>query len=164
MNTEKMTELLKHFQVHGISHNPKRGIDQVIEFQDIIGRATQTEIADYEKSLDTERRGLYFFACMNCLSTDSAIGILKIYIRRRCICQEEKYYAEMVEPAEQEVYDTGKKLEECEEEKEALHKGIVYYKERAEHYEAYYLKEQRRRDCLENELNMLIENKVNAAR
>jgi len=72
---DEIKTLLTHFKVHGISHDPKRGLSFVIRYQDLIGGATETELREIEYGLDESQRGMFLFANMNCLAPDTTTNL-----------------------------------------------------------------------------------------
>ena len=75
-------ELIKHFIDHGISHDPKK-LEPVLEFQDIIGRATSKSLAEFEAKMDEAERRSFFWVCANTLGMDTFLDVVKVYVRRK---------------------------------------------------------------------------------
>jgi hypothetical protein len=84
MKTERAKELLKHFKQNGVSHDAKAsgGLKFVLEWQDIIGQATNIEVAQFEGSLpelapDGVDRDTFLFVNMHALRYETAIYIFR---------------------------------------------------------------------------------------
>ena len=78
MKTERALEMIRDFRKHGISHEPGKGLDAVLNFQDIIGRSTPREITEFYRTLDNiDDRQSFFWAISRTLDFDSFIQILK---------------------------------------------------------------------------------------
>jgi len=76
MDIEKANALLEKFK-YGISHDPKSGLNDVLAYQDVIGRSSMTEIADFEESMDRHERKHFLWVNFLTLSQDLAMEILK---------------------------------------------------------------------------------------
>ena len=75
MKTERLIELLKDFE-KGINQAPGKGLDKVLEYQDIIGNSTSTEILAFYQDLDQPGRKHFLWSCFCCLSEDMASDIM----------------------------------------------------------------------------------------
>ena len=75
MEVKRATELLEKFK-NGISHAPGKGLDLVLEFQDIIGHSTNGEIVEYYRGLDQVERKHFLWSCFLTLSEDMATDIM----------------------------------------------------------------------------------------
>ena len=76
MDTTRATELLEHFKMHGISHNPKEGLNYVLEYQDVIGHAHQGDIKAYWDTLDGIQQSSFLWANFLTLSQDAALHMV----------------------------------------------------------------------------------------
>lgn len=87
MNTERMKELLAEFGKNGITHDVKQRdrFNMTLEFQDLIGRASMPEIAEFEKNIDWHERKLFFFAVTACVGIDQTQEIIKKTIAERIV-------------------------------------------------------------------------------
>ena len=77
-----MDEALAHFQEHGVSHDPKKGLHHVLEYQDLVGHANATELRIVETEFDHDTRGLFHW--VNCLTLDqeNAMQLLRMTATR----------------------------------------------------------------------------------
>lgn len=89
MKTERATELLKHFKDHGVSLDPKNGLQHVLDYQDVIGHATPQEIIEFEETLEMgDEKKNFVWVNFLALSQDNAIEIIKKTVVRRFIQKE----------------------------------------------------------------------------
>lgn len=78
-NSDRAIEMLKTFKKDGISHVPSKGLDLVIEWQDIVGRSTMSDIVKFftDDLAESRYRDNFHWVNMNCLDQATAIEILK---------------------------------------------------------------------------------------
>ena len=79
--------LLIHFTIHGISHEPKKGLDEVLKFQDLVGQASMPELCEIEVSFAEEQRRRFVWALFSACGYDSAISVFQGTIARRKITE-----------------------------------------------------------------------------
>lgn len=83
MNTKRTLELLEIFKA-GVSHDPKNGLQNVIDYQDCIGRASMAEIREFEDGLAKGQDKRHFvWVNFLTLSQDMAVDILKNTVLHR---------------------------------------------------------------------------------
>jgi hypothetical protein len=81
----KINEHLNHFKTSGICHTPKRGLDMVLSYQDLIGRATMGELRQIETDMPEDQRKMFLFANLQTLDHDAAVEIFRKTIGARKI-------------------------------------------------------------------------------
>ena len=111
MDTEKATELIKHFKKHGISLDPENGLQHVLDYQDVIGRATPQEIIDFEGKLEVggEKRD-FIWVNFHALDQDTAVQIIKNTVVRRFIEKDSDALYDMFNEKSRELNEESKKL------------------------------------------------------
>lgn len=62
--------ILATFKRDGISHDPKRGLNTVLRFQDLVQQATMDDIRAVEGYLSDDERVIWIWATASCLSAD----------------------------------------------------------------------------------------------
>ena len=112
MKTERAQELLKHFKNNGISQEPGNGLNKVLEYQDIIGRSTAAEVADFETSLDQDGRKHFIWTNFLTLAQDSAIDILKNTVIHRFLERESVAMDETWNKKWKEHHEASQRLDE----------------------------------------------------
>lgn len=92
MNTEeRKTEILRmlaEFKTNGISHDPKRRLQSVLRWQDLIGQATTAEIQEIENGLGEDNKRLFLFANLQTLDPDAATSLFMQTIGRRKLLKQ----------------------------------------------------------------------------
>jgi hypothetical protein len=92
MNEQRVKELMQYFRNNGIRNDLK----QTIEYQDLIGRSTNIEIADFYSKLDHFEKQIFIWVCMNTISFEMSITIIKESIikpfKQKCINDIELEY------------------------------------------------------------------------
>lgn len=88
MDTKRAQELLTIFK-DGVSHEPGKGLELVLEYQDVIGHSSMQEIRDFETGLESQE-GKKHFIWVNflTLSHDMAVDILRKTVVARLIEKE----------------------------------------------------------------------------
>ena len=132
METERTLELLKDFQDNGIVHKGD-GLKKIIEYQDCIMQANNSEVSKFERELDKPTRQLFFWVNANTLGMDSFLDILKsTYIHRKGneFIQKEadeinKQYNEMFTMQQRRKAELEKKELAFEIYKKPIHKKIA---------------------------------------
>jgi len=78
---EQLTEVVRvaitHFKANGISHNPKKGLEYVLAFQDLIGGLGYDKLAKVEAALTSQERETFVWVNFSTLSQDMAMEIFK---------------------------------------------------------------------------------------
>ena len=83
MKTDRCNELLKEFKANGIpASSESKRFPLYLEFQDVIGRASFTDLQDYYGQHNQLLRGLFIWVCATCLSMDTFLDIIK-----QVVCQ-----------------------------------------------------------------------------
>lgn len=110
MKTEKkeqLFELLAHFKSHGISHEPKKGLDQVLKFQDIIGGTHANELQILGEKIDGENKRLLIWAASSCLDLEGTLYVIKNVVlapyRNKLDEELEKQYNEQLDKEMAEI-------------------------------------------------------------
>ena len=121
METERAMELLKHFKDNGVSQEPGNGLDLVLEYQDIIGHSTASEIWDFETELDQAGRKTFVWVNFLTLSQDTALDIFKGTVAARWLNKQADILEDDYNEKLTEVYNREQTLKEC---KKAIYKRI----------------------------------------
>lgn len=122
MKTERATELLKHFKDHGVSLDPKNGLQYVLDYQDEIGHATPQEIVEFEEALKMgDEKKNFVWVNFHTLSQDSAIEIIKKTVVRRFIKKESDVLDDMYTEKFNEFNERSTQLHNA---KKAIYKKI----------------------------------------
>jgi hypothetical protein len=77
MNHEKLNELMNKFKSHGINKEHKKGLQDVIDWQDVIGRSNAKGWRDAWTTFDQQKKELFTWANFVCLAYDSALEVFK---------------------------------------------------------------------------------------
>ena len=72
-----LVDLLETFKSKGISHDPKRGLDKVLAFQDFLGQRASSDINWLYAELDQDQRKTFLWVTFSTLDHDSALEVLK---------------------------------------------------------------------------------------
>ena len=121
MKTERAQELLAHFKDNGVSQEPGKGLDLVLEYQDIIGHSTASEIRDFETELDQAGRKTFVWVNFLTLSQDTALDIFKSTVAHRWLNQQADILEDDYNDKLADVYARERTLKEC---KKAIYKRI----------------------------------------
>jgi len=113
MKEERVKELLNLFEMEGISHEPKHGLDRVLEFQDLIGRSALKDVRVFYKGLDQPGRRTFLWVCFNVLSMSGAIDILKECVIRGLVQEKFNEAEERVSAAELNAWEATVKAEKA---------------------------------------------------
>lgn len=115
MNEQRVKELMHYFRNNGIRNDLK----QTIEYQDLIGRSNFYEIADFYSKLDHFEKQIFIWTCMNTLSFEMSITIIKESIikpfKRKCINDIELEYRERGNQLTQKENDLNEKEKQLKE-------------------------------------------------
>ena len=79
----EINEILDTFKEKGISHDPKRGLDKVLRFQDLIGQASESELSEIEAAMNSTVRSTFVWACFSTLDCDGALAVFKVTTAQR---------------------------------------------------------------------------------
>ncbi len=124
MDQQKLYDLLKHFSDHGISQDPKNGLDKVVAFQDVIGRATLKEWAEEYAKMNESFKDLFFFAVTNCLDRQTTVHLIKECALRdalnSAICHKEKAWREAHDYQEATISNMTNQILDLQREAESL--------------------------------------------
>ena len=117
MNEQRVKELIHYFKNNGIRNDLK----QTIEYQDLIGRSTNIEISNFYAKLDHFEKQLFIWVCMNTLSFEMSITIIKESIikpfKQKCITDIELEYQDrgiQLAQKENDLNEKEKQLKEIE--------------------------------------------------
>ena len=95
MNIDRIAELVAEFSTNGVHHSSK----EVIEFQDLIGRATLPAIGRYSQSLEPNERHRFWFAITATLAPETAAEIIaqdaRAFADKHITNVYERHYAEL---------------------------------------------------------------------
>lgn len=83
-----LLDFLEYFRKNGISHDAKRGLKHVLNFQDFIGHCTPSELADVEAGMTVDVRRTFFWVCMSCMDMDMAMNIFKWTFAQRTVTEQ----------------------------------------------------------------------------
>ena len=90
---------LEDFKKNGIRQGTKTGLQNVIDYQDLIGRATNDEIYEAWGQLNAFERNLFTWACACCLSQETVSSVVNYTLgkdaRRRVLKDLEDRYADL---------------------------------------------------------------------
>ena len=81
MNKTELLTMLNNFKKNGISHDKKR-LQEVLDFQDIIGRSSFNDILESYAAMDHTEKGTFLWATCTCLAKDTFLEIIK-----KVVCQ-----------------------------------------------------------------------------
>ena len=122
MNIERAEELLKKFK-DKISHEPKDGLDDVLEWQDVIGNSSMKEITEFENNMSQERDKKHFvWVNFLTLSQDLAVDILIKTVIRRKTERIINDYEKDIQGREDALFDNEMKLQAA---KKSIYKKIA---------------------------------------
>jgi len=122
MDTAKATELIKHFKDHGISLDPKNGLQYVLDYQDVIGHATPQEVVDFEGTLKMgDEKKHFVWVNFHTLDQDSAIDIIRNTVVRRFIERESNALDDMYT---EKFNELNKRSTQLHNAKKAIYKKI----------------------------------------
>ena len=83
MSQKSVTEQLDHFKANGISRDPKR-VQEVLDWQDVIGTKTSKGITALWESLEEEHRTIFIWACGATLSPQMLYVVVKCTFGHDC--------------------------------------------------------------------------------
>jgi len=75
--------MLKYFVDNGVSQDPKKGLSEVLAWQDLIGHANSDEIYDFWNGLDSLQKRTFCWVNFLTLDPDSALNILSMTVLTR---------------------------------------------------------------------------------
>ena len=102
---KRLKELLKIFK-GGVCRNPGQGLEFVLEFQDIIGAATSSDLADFYKTLSKPTETQHFlWVCLQCLCEDMAMNIIKECVVIPRVQKEIDAQTELLREAELDMWE-----------------------------------------------------------
>ena len=113
MKEERAIELLTKFHTNGI-HKAGEGLQDVLEWQDIIGQASPKEIVIFESGLPQRMRELFVWVNFNTLSYDMALTILSATVVQRKVERELAPWVHALREKEQRIEKILKALLEIE--------------------------------------------------
>ena len=121
MNTERADELLKKFK-NGISHDPKKGLDDILDWQDVIGHSSMQEIAEFEGALDQDEKKHFVWVNFLTLSHDLSVDILLKTVIKRKTERIIAGYEEDIKGREDTLFENEMKLQSA---KKSIYKKIA---------------------------------------
>lgn len=80
---DRMLDIMAQFKSNGIRQQGK-GLDIVIEFQDIIGRSTNDQIAEAWKKLDPSQKNIFLWSVSCCLGQEITVMVVEATLGRDC--------------------------------------------------------------------------------
>ena len=125
MNTLRAEELLKKFK-SGISHDPKKGLDDILDWQDVIGHSSMQEIAEFEGALDQDEKKHFVWVNFLTLSHDLSVDILLKTVIKRKTERIIAGYEEDIKGREDTLFDNEMKLQSA---KKSIYKKIASLRE-----------------------------------
>ena len=125
MNTERADELLKKFK-NGISHDPKKGLDDILDYQDVIGHSSMQEIAEFEGALDQDEKKHFVWVNFLTLSHDLSVDILLKTVIKRKTERIIAGYEEDIKGREDTLFENEMKLRSA---KKSIYKKIAALRE-----------------------------------
>lgn len=105
MKTERALELLRKFKKSGISQEPNRGLDDVLEWQDIIGRSSLKELQFFEEELAPLDRETFHWTNMNTLSYTLAVEVMRSTLVHRKVNEAIGRYESGIEARETALFN-----------------------------------------------------------
>jgi enoyl-CoA hydratase/carnithine racemase len=137
--------LLARFVASGISHEAGHGLEQVIDYQDKVGRATPSELRAVYEGMDQDMRCAFIWACCACLGPETAQDVIKYtalsVMRAKELRSLEEYFDEESKKLSQGAW-------QLKEAKKGIHKrlekqryeiaGLKRRLERSEEQSEYY--------------------------
>lgn len=124
-NYNRMLEIMGIFKKDGIRQSGKN-LNLVIDFQDIIGHATNDEIADAWLKLDANQKSIFIWSVSCCMSMESMVMVVEATMgrdaKRKLFKQYENEYAD-IEQQQLEVANQRLTLEKREKELDATVKA-----------------------------------------
>jgi len=78
---DRMLEIMAHFKLNGIRQQGKN-LELVIEFQDIIGRSTNDQIALAWTKLDPSQRNIFLWSVSCCLGQEITVMVVEATLGR----------------------------------------------------------------------------------
>lgn len=78
---DRMLEIMTHFKANGIRQQGKN-LDVVIEFQDIIGRSTNDQIAMAWTKLDPSQKNIFLWSVSCCLGQEITVMVVEATLGR----------------------------------------------------------------------------------
>ena len=125
MNIERADELLKKFK-NGISHDPKKGLDDILDYQDVIGHSSMKEIAEFEDALDQDEKKHFVWVNFLTLSHDLSVDILLKTVIKRKTERIIAGYEEDIKGREDTLFENEMKLQSA---KKSIYKKIADLRE-----------------------------------
>ena len=125
MNTERADELLKKFK-NGISHDLKKGLDDVLDWQDVIGHSSMQEIAEFEGALDQDEKKHFVWVNFLTLPHDLSVDILLKTVIKRKTERIIAGYEEDIKGREDTLFENEMKLQSA---KKSIYKKIADLRE-----------------------------------
>jgi len=152
MDKARAKELINEFRAHGISHEHGNGLEHVLAFQDVIGRANLADLADFEAGLEHDDRRIWTWAILHTLDMDMAMNLIRdttiSRVARKQREADEKHHMER----ETALYMRERAFEDS---KRAIWKRIRTERERADLAERRATVRQADKDYLAGELARL---------
>jgi hypothetical protein len=97
---DRMLEIMTHFKNNGIRQAGKN-LDLVIEFQDIIGRSTDDQIAKAWLKLDASQKNIFLWSVSCCLGQEITVVVVEATLgrdsKRKLLKQFEDEYKRLEE-------------------------------------------------------------------
>ena len=113
---DRMLEIMTHFKNNGIRQAGKN-LDLVIEFQDIIGRSTDDQIAKAWLKLDASQKNIFLWSVSCCLGQEITVVVVEATLgrdsKRKLLKQFEDEYKRL-EDREIELSDRFHDIEQRE--------------------------------------------------
>lgn len=110
---DRMLEIMAHFKANGIRQQGKN-LELVIEFQDIIGRSTNDQIAMAWTKLDPSQRNIFLWAVSCCLGQEITVMVVEATLGRDYKRKVLKELNDEYERLQQEEIRIGKRFIEVE--------------------------------------------------
>lgn len=115
----RMLEIMAHFKANGIRQQGKN-LDVVIEFQDIIGRSTNDQIAEAWKKLDASQKNIFLWSVSCCLGQEITVMVIEATLGRDYKRAVLKQLKDEYDRLEQEENRIGKRFIDVEKREKEL--------------------------------------------
>lgn len=151
MNTSKCNTLLINFKENGINNDSTQpAFQSVLDFQDVIGQSTMSDMFDYYHALEIPVRHTFIWACSTCLAMDTFLEIIRMVVCQSVIIAEEerlyKQYNDKAESVTRESTELHESKRTIYKKLRELNSSVEYFTERTSHFRTLYQQEATKRE------------------
>jgi hypothetical protein len=110
---DRMLEIMTHFKTNGIRQQGKN-LELVIEFQDIIGRSTNDQIAEAWNKLDPSQKNIFLWSVSCCVGQEITVMVVEATLGRDAKRKVLKQFKDEYDRLEAEEVRIGDRLHAVE--------------------------------------------------